>query len=130
VSITAAGIAKLFPIGLRFGASLSPAPGATVAADIEANGTVHPWGANISSRTRNLRDLDYSLLPCAAVCSSVRHWCKWGVGFGARLRGGLQLDYTALTHSELPLTHRLEVAYRFGFQSFSLPAAGEALSGP
>jgi len=123
------GHSEDFPIGLRFGASLSPAPGATVAADIEANGTVHIGGeyklANAQLAQFGLQQLAVRggvLINPALVQASV--------GFGARIRGGLQFDYTLLTHSELPLTHRVEVAYRFGFQSFLCPLLGKSCPAP
>jgi hypothetical protein len=123
------GHSEAFPIGLRFGASLSPAPGATVAADIEANGTVHLGGEYKLSNAQFARFGLLSLALRGGVLISPS-LVQVGVGFGARLRGGLQLDYTALTHSELPLTHRLEVAYRFGFQSFLCPLLGRPCPAP
>lgn len=114
------GHSEGFPIGLRLGASLSPVPGATLAADIAANGTVHIGG-------------EYKLVNAQLARFGVQQLAVRGgllvnpalvqasVGFGARIRGGLQFDYALLTHSELPLTHRVEVAYRFGFQSFLCP---------
>jgi hypothetical protein len=123
------GHSEAFPIGLRFGASLSPAPGAIVAADIEANGTVHLGGEYKLSNAQFARFGLLSLALRGGVLISPS-LVQVGVGFGARLRGGLQLDYTALTHSELPLTHRLEVAYRFGFQSFLCPLLGRPCPAP
>ena len=123
------GHSEAFPIGLRLGASLSPVPGATIAADIEANGTVHLGGEYKLSNAQFARFGLLSLAVRGGVLISPS-LVQAGVGFGARLRGGLQLDYTALTHSELPLTHRLEVAYRFGFQSFLCPLLGRPCPAP
>ncbi|MCL6643114.1 MAG: hypothetical protein K6T71_07325 [Candidatus Bipolaricaulota bacterium] len=123
------GHSEAFPIGVRFGASLSPVPGATLAADIEANGTVHVGGEYKLSNAQFARFGLLSLAVRGGVLISPL-LVQAGVGFGARLRGGLQLDYTALTHSELPLTHRLEVAYRFGFQSFLCPLLGRPCPAP
>lgn len=123
------GHSEGFPIGLRLGASLSPVPGATIAADIEANGTVHIGGeyklANAQLARFGVQQLAVrgGLLVNPALVQA-------SVGFGARIRGGLQFDYTVLTHAELPLTHRVEVAYRFGFQSFLCPLLGRPCPAP
>lgn len=123
------GHSEDFPIGLRFGASLNPVPGFVIAADIEANGTVHIGG-------------EYKLANAQLVRFGVQQLAVRGgllvnpalvqasVGFGARLRGGLQFDYTVLMHEELPLTHRVEVAYRFGFQSFLCLLLGKSCPAP
>lgn len=123
------GHSESFPIGVRLGASLSPVPGAVIAADIEANGTVHIGGeyklANAQLARFGVQQLSVRggvLVNPALVQASV--------GFGARIRGGLQFDYTVLTHSELPLTHRVEVAYRFSFQSFLCPLLGKSCPAP
>ncbi|MFN4217809.1 MAG: hypothetical protein ACK4HB_00750 [Candidatus Bipolaricaulia bacterium] len=123
------GHSEGFPIGVRVGASLSPVPGAVIAADIEANGTVHIGGeyklANAQLARFGVQQLAVRggvLVNPALVQASV--------GFGARIRGGLQFDYTMLTHAELPLTHRVEVAYRFGFQSFLCPLLGRPCPAP
>ncbi len=123
------GHSEGFPMGLRLGASLSPVPGATVAADVEANGTVHIGGeyklANAQLARFGVQQLAVRggvLVNPALVQASA--------GFGVRIRGGVQIDYTLLTHSELPLTHRIEVAYRFGFQSFLCPLLGRPCPAP
>lgn len=123
------GHSESFPIGVRLGASLSPVPGAVIAADIEANGTLHLGGeyklANAQLVRFGVQQLAVRggiLLNPAVVQASL--------GFGARIRGGLQIDYTLLTHTELPLTHRLEVVYRFGFQSFLCLVLGRPCPAP
>ncbi len=123
------GHSEDFSMGLRFGASLSPVPGAVIAADIEANGTVHIGGeyrlANAQLARFGVQQLS---VRGGVLVSPVL--VQASVGFGARIRGGLQFDYTVLTHSELPLTHRVEVAYRFGFQSFLCPLLGKSCPAP
>jgi hypothetical protein len=123
------GYSEDFPIGVRLGASLNPAPGATLAADLEANGTVHIGG-------------EYKLVNAQLARFGVQQIALRGgvlinpalvqasVGFGARLRGGLQFDYTVLAHSDLLLTHRVEAAFRFGFQSFLCPLLGKPCPAP
>lgn len=123
------GHSEDFPIGLRFGASLSPVPGATLAADIEANGTVHIGGEYNLANAQLVR-FGVQQLAVRGGLSVNPALVQAGIGFGARLRGGLQFDYTMLTHTELPLTHRVEVAYRFGFQSFLCPLLGKACPAP
>ncbi len=123
------GHSENFPIGLRLGASLSPVPGAILSADVEANGTVHLGGEYKLSNAQFVR---FGLLQLAVrggvlVSPSL---VQASVGFGTRIRGGLQLDYTALTHSELPMTHRVEVAFRFGFQSFLCLILGRSCPAP
>lgn len=118
-----------FPMGLRLGAALSPAPGLTVAADIEANGTLHIGG---EYKLANAQFARFGLLQIA-VRGGVfvnPNLVQASIGLGARLRGGIQLDYTLLTHSELPLTHRVEAAFRFGFQSFLCILLGRSCPAP
>ncbi len=123
------GHSEGFPIGLRLGASVSPASGVTVAADLEANGTLHIGGeyklANAQFARFGVQQIALRggvLVNPALVQASV--------GLGARLRGGLQFDYTLLSHSDLPLTHRVEAAFRFGFQSFLCPLLGKPCPAP
>ncbi len=123
------GHSEAFPIGLRLGASLSPVPGAVLAADIEANGTVHIGGEYKLANAQLVRFGVQQLAIRGGVLINPA-LVQAGVGFGARLRGGLQFDYTLLTHSELPLTHRVEFAYRFGFQSFLCPLLGKSCPAP
>lgn len=123
------GYRESFPLGLRLGAALSPIPAATVAADIEANGTLHIGGeyrlVNMQLARFGMQRLALrgGLLVSSALVQA-------SVGFGLRLRGGLQFDCTVLTHSELPLTHRVEAALRFGFQSFLCPLLGRPCPAP
>jgi hypothetical protein len=123
------GYEENFPIGLRLGASLSPASGATVAADIEANGTLHIGGEYklANAQLARLGVFQIALRGGVLVNPAL---VQASVGFGARLRGGLQFDYTLLSHSDLPLTHRVEAAFRFGFQSFLCPLLGRPCPAP
>ncbi|MCX8103682.1 MAG: hypothetical protein N3E42_04505 [Candidatus Bipolaricaulota bacterium] len=123
------GHSEDFPLGLRFGASLSPVPGAVIAADVAATGTVHVGG---EYRLANAQLARFGVLQLALRGGVLVNpaLVQASVGFGARLRGGLQIDYTLLTHTELPLTHRVEVAYRFGFQSFLCPLLGRPCPAP
>ncbi len=117
-----------FPMGVRLGAAFSPLPTATVAADLEANGTLHLGG-------------EYKLTNGALARAGVQHIAIRGgvlvspllvqasVGVGVRLRG-IQIDYALLTHPELDLTHRFEGSFRFGFQSFLCPLLGRACPAP
>ncbi len=123
------GHSEGFPLGLRLGASLSPVPGALIAADIEANGTVHLGGEYKLTNAQLVRFGVQQLSVRGGVLVNPA-LVQASVGFGVRIRGGLQFDYTLLTHSELPLTHRVEVAYRFGFQSFLCPLLGRACPAP
>lgn len=122
------GYRENFPMGVRLGASLSPIRAATVAFDLEANGTLHFGG-------------EYRLTNGALVRAGVQQIALRGgilvspsltqasVGFGVRLRG-VQIDYALLTHPELPLTHRVEGSFRFGFQSFLCPLLGRSCPAP
>ncbi len=123
------GHSEGFPIGLRLGASLSPVPGAVIAADLETNGTVHIGGEYKLTNAQLARFGVQQLAVRGGVLVNPA-LVQASVGFGARIRGGLQFDYTLLTHSELPLTHRVEVAYRFGFQSFLCPLLGRPCPAP
>lgn len=122
------GHRERFPMGVRLGISLSPMPTATVAADIEANGTVHVGG-------------EYRLTNGALARAGVQQIALRGgvlispllvqasVGVGVRLRG-IQIDYALLTHPDLDLTHRFEGAFRFNFQSFLCPLLGRSCPAP
>ncbi len=123
------GYSEDFPIGLRLGASLSPVSGATVAADIEANGTIHIGGEYklVNAQLARVGVQQIALRGGVLVNPAL---VQASVGFGARLRGGLQFDYTVLSHSDLPLTHRVEAAFRFGFQSFLCPLLGKPCPAP
>jgi hypothetical protein len=122
------GHRESFPMGIRLGVSLSPMPTATVAADLEANGTLHLGG-------------EYRLTNGALARAGVQQIALRGgffinpllvqvsVGVGVRLRG-IQIDYVLLTHPELDLTHRFEGSFRFGFQSFLCPLLGRPCPAP
>lgn len=118
-----------FPIGLRLGASVSPASGVTVAADLEANGTLHIGGEYklVNAQLARFGAQQIAIRGGVLVNPAL---VQVSVGFGARLRGGLQFDYTLLTHPDLPLTHRVEAAFRFGFQSFLCPLLGKPCPAP
>jgi hypothetical protein len=123
------GYSEDFSMGLRLGASLSPVPGAVITADIEANGTVHIGGEYRLANAQLVRFGVQQLAVRGGILVNPA-LVQASVGFGARIRGGLQFDYTLLTHSELALTHRVEVAYRFGFQSFLCPLLGRPCPAP
>ncbi|MCI2430082.1 hypothetical protein LM602_04180 [Candidatus Acetothermia bacterium] len=122
------GHRESFPMGIRLGVSLSPMPTATIAADLEANGTLHLGG-------------EYRLTNGALARAGVQQIALRGglfvnpllvqvsVGVGVRLRG-IQIDYALLTHPELDLTHRFEGSFRFGFQSFLCPLLGRPCPAP
>lgn len=123
------GYSEDFPIGVRLGASLNPVPGATLAADLEANGTIHIGGEYklVNAQLARVGVHQIALRGGVLVNPAL---VQASVGFGARLRGGLQFDYTVLSHSDLPLTHRVEAAFRFGFQSFLCPLLGKPCPAP
>ncbi|MCS7273794.1 MAG: hypothetical protein NZ610_00070 [Candidatus Bipolaricaulota bacterium] len=122
------GHRESFPMGVRLGVSLSPVPTATIAADLEANGTIHVGGEYRLTNGSLVRAGVQQIALRGGVLISPR-LVQASVGVGVRLRG-IQIDYALLTHPELDLTHRFEGTLRLNFQSFLCPLLGRSCPAP